>query len=133
MIVLSPQQIADCTYSGKDGCDGGNFSAGAKWVASNGVASLEDYPYFSGVTEHTGTCKPNVKPEYFPNKGYKNIAKGWTNFVNAVSAGPVAVAIKASQKVFGNYESGVLGAECGDLLLDHAVLATGWSTDGQVA
>jgi hypothetical protein len=63
MIVLSPQQIADCTYGdNQDGCNGGNFSAGAIWVAGNGVASLEDYPYFSGVTKHTGTCKDNVKP-----------------------------------------------------------------------
>jgi len=45
----------------------------------------------------------------------------------AMGGGPVAVAIEADKTIFQFYTSGIItGSACGDLDLDHAVLAVGY-------
>merc|ERR1711879_1133583 len=49
--------------------------------------------------------------------------------MNAVNGRPVSVVVDASSKLFQSYSYGVLHGNCGGMV-DHAVLAVGYGTDG---
>merc|ERR1719258_561530 len=49
--------------------------------------------------------------------------------MEALSTGPVSIAIEADQSAFTLYNGGVFTATCG-ARLDHGVLAVGYGTDG---
>merc|ERR1719386_495114 len=54
---LAPQQIVSCD-SQDAGCNGGNPVTAYQYVEQAGGLDVEsDYPYTSGKTEETGTCK----------------------------------------------------------------------------
>lgn len=57
MKILSPQQTVSCDDSDL-GCNGGDTITAYEYMREAGGIELEaDYPYKSGVTERTGTCK----------------------------------------------------------------------------
>lgn len=63
-------------------------------------------------------------------KGYKDVDSGdMKALMEAVSKGPVSVAIEADQMAFQLYKSGVLSAKCGSKL-DHGVLLVGYGIEG---
>merc|ERR1719321_1538055 len=55
--VLAPQQIVSCDTT-CNGCGGGNPIPGWAYLSGFGGQELSgDYPYTSGLTGQTGTCK----------------------------------------------------------------------------
>jgi hypothetical protein len=48
---LSEQNLVDCSYVGKDGCNGGANPDAFNYVLRNGgIASKANYPYVSGTS-----------------------------------------------------------------------------------
>ena len=128
LYSFSEQQIVDC--SDNDGCNGGMYTTAWDWINKNGgICNETSYPYTSGTTEKSGKChKCNIVNGTAPIQ-YKEVsAKSDTAMMNALTIGPVSVAIEADQQDFQLYSSGIFTAKCGTNL-DHAVLLVGYGTD----
>lgn len=131
LYTLSEQQVVSCDKVDA-GCNGGWMDDAYTFVKGNGgITTTASYPYTSGTSGATGTCKTT---------GYTNIAttapKSFTDVTvnnvvalqTAVAQQPVAIAIQANQVAFQSYSSGVLTGRCGQRL-DHGVVVVGYGTD----
>lgn len=127
---LSMQQIVDCD-SGGNGCNGGLMDQAFQWEQANdGLCSLKDYPYTSGVSGATGTECLSEKCRVIPGtqvQSYTDVLSTDHALMSALAKQPVAIAIEADQQTFQFYSSGVLTSDCGSNL-DHGVLAVGYGT-----
>jgi len=127
LVSLSEQQLVDCSGAfGNQGCNGGLMDNAFEWIISNkGITTEAAYPYKA----QDGTCKKNQKSAA-TIKGYTDVTpNNMDALVQAVTKGPVSVAIEADQSCFQFYSGGVLSdASCGTNL-DHGVLAVGYGTD----
>ncbi|KAF0298867.1 putative peptidase C1-like protein F26E4.3 [Amphibalanus amphitrite] len=56
-VHLSEQNIIDCGYLRRDGCEGGNLDRAWNYLRRYGVAEAECYPYESGSTQTKGMCR----------------------------------------------------------------------------
>jgi C1A family cysteine protease len=135
---FSEQQLVDCDNrknGGKDmGCKGGLMDNAFDWVSKNdGLCTEKDYPYNSGTTQTSGSCKTKCT-EKLDSDVVDHIdvpPSSDEEMMNAISMQPVSIAIEADQKEFQLYKSGVFTGTCGTNL-DHGVLAVGYgSLDGQ--
>jgi C1A family cysteine protease len=134
LLDLSEQQLVDCatglTY-GSHGCNGGQMEGAFKYVIDHGQCSYASYPYTSGTTQTSGTCKsctPVAKltscSDVKPNDQIS--LKG------AVAQQPVSIAIEADTRYFQSYSGGVLTSTSCGTNLDHGVLIVGYgSQSGQ--
>jgi C1A family cysteine protease len=115
-ILVSEQEIMDCsTDYGNQGCNGGYMSAALKFVKERKVHEEKDYPYLAKFQK----C---LKPSG-PTWGLSNYVDvvGCNNLINAVTIGPVAIAVDASN--FSTYKSGILN-KCGNTA-NHGSLVVG--------
>jgi len=126
--ILSAQQVTSCTkYFIAGGCDGGSTEKGFEYTY-DGLELDSDYPYVSGTTEQTGTCKTSSALYVVKSTGYKNVASSATqesamaSYVQAT--GPLSIVVDAEE--WSSYTGGVL-TTCGTTL-DHAVQAVGIDT-----
>jgi C1A family cysteine protease len=138
-VGLSEQQLMDCSQAeGNDGCNGGLMDDAFQYIIMNkahgGLCTEKEYPYESvqGKCRAYSICAGN--------KGVGAIS-GFTDVTpstptdmpleNAVTIGPVSIAIEADQMSFQFYSNGVYdSADCGTNL-DHGVLIVGYgSLDG---
>jgi len=135
LVVLSEQQILDCTPNPNDcggtgGCGGGTVELAAARIMVMGGLSLEsDYPYVSGGGSNfpcdMKKFKPAVKvanffvlPSNSPGPVLQHVG---TN-------GPLAISVDAS--AWSGYESGVFdGCNNDSPDIDHAVQLVGFGTD----
>jgi len=131
--VFAEQEVVSCD-TGNSGCNGGWMDDAFSFVQDNGgITDSGSYPYTSGTTGATGSCKktgyvndPNVAPVGRP--GYVDVQTGSVDaLMSAVAMTPVSIAIQANQMAFQSYKSGVLTGNCGQRL-DHGVLAVGYGT-----
>jgi len=100
-----------------------------KYIISNkGIDTEASYKY----TARDGTCKFSASSVGATLSSFKDVAKSEQALTSAIqSAGPVSVAIDASQKSFQFYSSGVYYEKaCSSTKLDHGVLAVGYGTQG---
>lgn len=131
---FSEQELVSCDTSGQDdGCNGGWMDDAFDFVKAHGGLTTESaYPYTSGDTGKSGTCKTtgytnnaNVAP-----KSHTDVKAGSVSALeSALVKQPVSIAIQANQPAFQHYSSGVLTGTCGQRL-DHGVLAVGYGTEG---
>lgn len=126
LVSLSEQQLMDCSTSyGNMGCNGGLMDGAFEYaIDKGGMCSEEDVPY-QGVDGTCSVCTPVVKisacTDVTPNNQL--------HLKEAVSNGPVSIAIEADTTVFQHYTGGVISsASCGTNL-DHGVLIVGYGTD----
>ena len=128
LLILSEQQLVDCSKKyGNMGCNGGLMDNAFHYVMDNGLCSESAYPYTSGQSSATGTCKSCQSvvsiigcADVTPNN---QVA-----LKEAVSNGPVSIAIQADSKIFQSYTSGIItGPSCGQTL-DHGVVITGYGS-----
>jgi len=128
LVSLSEQQLVDCAGAeGNQGCNGGLMDDGFEYIIKNGgLASEEAYSY----TAETDKCdKDKTATSVATIKGYKDVAEGDESALkDALSNGPVSIAIEADQMGFQFYHSGVFSGKCGTKL-DHGVLVVGYGTD----
>jgi len=137
LVVLSEQQILDCTLNPNDcggtgGCGGGTGElAYAEIIQQGGLTTEALYPYAS----YDGSNFPcqfsnKTTPPVAKMTGYKNIPSNQYAPVLAAVAnvGPLDITVDASSWSF--YESGVFdGCNQQSPDLDHAVQLVGYGTD----
>jgi len=134
--VISEEQLLDCTYPTRNGCQGGWPVACYEWIQKAGtdkpanyIASMKDYPY-QGVD---GDCETGAKNHI---AGFQ---LGTTKYVEGEPAvyaavgnkdiGVLSVAIAVVED-FYSYKSGVYsGEKCGDARINHAVDIVGYGVE----
>jgi len=131
LYKLSEQNFVSCSGSyGNNGCNGGFYSNAWNYAKANKVESEANYPYTSGSSGVTGSCK------YNSSLGIGGVSS-WTACGTTISAmktcvaqQPNSVSIDASTSYFQSYTSGILtnAASCGTTL-DHAVAIVGYGAN----
>jgi len=130
LVSLSEQQFVDCDKK-DNGCSGGLMDTAFKYAEKNALCTEESYKYHG----HRGKCQASSCDVGIPKgsvTGFKDVdSQDEKALMEAISKGPVSIAIEADKAVFQHYKSGVLSGMCGKKL-DHGVLAVGYGTeDGQ--
>jgi C1A family cysteine protease len=130
---LSPQQVTSCTTSCL-GCNGGNPISAWGYVSSFGGQEPNlDYPYVSGITGQTGTCKSKAQ-DIVEDVGstYSMIADSpseESNMLAQIQESPMSICVDAT--LWQTYQGGVITASSGcGTTIDHAVQATGYNAEG---
>lgn len=127
LVSLSEQQLVDCsTRYFNNGCNGGLMDYAFDYVEDNGLSTEDEYPY----TGEDDTCSVDTSStDHVKLSGCVDVtANNQTALKQAVSIGPVSIAIEADTKTFQFYSNGVITSdECGTNL-DHGVLIVGYGT-----
>jgi C1A family cysteine protease len=132
LLVLSEQQLVDCSKKyGNMACNGGLMDNAFHYVMDNGICSETSYPYTSGKTTVAGTCQSC--PTVASIIGCSDVSpNNQLALKEAVSNGPVSIAIQADSKIFQSYTSGIItGPSCGQTL-DHGVVITGYGIENNI-
>ena len=125
LLSLSEQQLIDCSKRYGDlGCNGGLMDSAFEYAIDFGMCSEEDDPYKASSDKCTDcdyVADFSDCVDVTPNNQQ--------HLKEAVSRGPVSVAIEADQKIFQFYSGGVINeASCGTNL-DHGVLVVGYGNE----
>merc|ERR1711920_1133200 len=123
LVSLSEQQFVDCDKK-DSGCSGGLMDTAFAYAEQNALCTEESYAYKG----RGGTCKASSCTVGIPKggvTGYKDVEQA---LMEAVSKGPVSIAVEADKSAFQLYHSGVLSSTCGTNL-DHGVLAVGYGSE----
>ena len=125
LVSLSEQQLVDCSKSyGNHGCNGGLMDDAFQYAKDNGMCLESAYPYTAKGGD-CQKCEPVVSIS-----GCVDVTKNnQVNLKEAVSMGPVSIAIEADTKAFQLYKSGVLTGDACGTKLDHGVLIVGYGAD----
>jgi len=127
LVSLSEQQLMDCSRKlGNQGCEGGDMDPSFQYIIqSGGICAEKDYKYKEADSNKCKNCTIVAK--------FSNCADVAPNnqlaLKEAVSNGPVSVAIEADTSVFQFYSSGVITDESCGTKLDHGVLAVGYGEE----
>lgn len=131
LLDLSPQQLVDCATGfsyGSHGCNGGEMDGAFKYVSEYGQCEETEYPYTSGVSKTSGTCKKcHIAVTTFSCADVTS--KDQLSLKNAVFQQPVSVAIEADTRYFQSYSGGVLDSSSCGTKLDHGVLVVGYGEE----
>ena len=133
LLTLSEQQLVDCSKKyGNMGCNGGLMDSAFHYVMDNGLCLESAYPYTSGKTTSAGTCQSTCSPAVTISGCADTTPNNQITLKEAVSMGPVSIAIQADSKIFQSYTSGIItGTSCGQTL-DHGVVITGYGTENNI-
>ena len=99
-----------------------------KFAIDKGMCTESSYAYTSGVSQTAGTCTSCNAVVSF--SGCADVApNNQVALKEAVSNGPVSIAIEADTRYFQSYSSGVLTSTTCGTTLDHGVLIVGYGED----
>ncbi|CAD7971005.1 unnamed protein product [Amoebophrya sp. A120] len=131
-FIGAPQELVSCDHGMDFGCNGGLPTHAYKFLEKNGLEAESDYPYTSGTTKESGTCKMDPKKSEWKVTGYTRVAHGMRIFPWTVSRGekamkdyllnkgPLSIGVDAS--AWQTYQQGILdAASCESERIDHAV------------
>jgi len=137
--ILSEQQVVSCDKV-DGGCNGGWPHEAYKYVEQDKLESEVNYPYVSGTSGATGTCKYNSQYATQAIKGFSYAIPSCENdpdctkqdettMANAIAqTGPASICLNAN--AFSFYDSGILTADtCGDssyYYLNHCIQMVGF-------
>jgi len=127
-LVLAPQELVSCDHNGDEGCNGGLPSNALEWLEKHPLEREADYPYMSGMTQHTGKCHKHESEGVVDVTSFKQISDGAEaeddlhDYI--LNEGPASVGVDANS-AWQTYVGGVLHAYQCDGQLDHAVQAVG--------
>ncbi|KAL7722994.1 Cysteine proteinase 3 [Entamoeba marina] len=124
-IDFSEQQIVSCSGQGK--CNGGNAGSTYEYIQNNGLMDESDFPY----EDSNGTCKYDKSKTVVTCDGYSNLKIGSeAALTEAITEGPVFVAIDANHASFMFYKNGIYSnPTCSRIKLCHAVVAIGYGSE----
>jgi KDEL-tailed cysteine endopeptidase len=125
LVSLSEQQLVDCSKSyGNHGCNGGLMDDAFQYAKDNGMCLESAYPY----TAKGGDCQKCESVVTI--SGCVDVTpNNQVALKEAVSNGPVSIAIEADTKAFQLYKSGVLTGDACGTNLDHGVLIAGYGEE----
>jgi C1A family cysteine protease len=125
LISFSEQQLMDCSIRyGNSGCNGGLMDNGFEYAIENGMCAENEKPYLA----HSEVCGNCNKVAHFSHC-IDVTSMNELHLKEAVSRGPVSVAIEADTLVFQLYSGGVIdNVKCGTNL-DHGVLVVGYGEE----
>ena len=125
LVSFSEQQLIDCsTLYGNSGCEGGLMENGFEFAIDKGMCNENDLPYKAVG----GLCSECNKVAHF-SECVNVTPNNQLHLKEAVSYGPVSIAIEADTLVFQFYKSGIINdVKCGTNL-DHGVLIVGYGTE----
>ena len=125
LVSLSEQQLVDCDHQSA-GCGGGLMTTAFEYAMKKGMCTEEEYPYHAMDED----CKDDkCTPVVFP-KGYEEVPMlDGAALKQAVSQGPVSVAVEADSIVFQLYTGGVIDSTACGTSLNHGVLAVGYAKE----
>lgn len=133
-VVFSEQQLTDCTYTGYDGCQGGNFYDVWSYlmINPNGLETTANYPWKAATK--SGTCAfSTAKVPQAKVMSYTVVAKNATQMQAAlVTYGPISVSLWANVSNIYNYKSGVYniaGCYNDGYTTNHATSIVGYGVD----
>jgi len=138
LLVLSEQQILDCTPNPNDcggtgGCGGGTVElASARIMTMGGLTQEKDYPYRSGDGSNYKCDLTQFKPAVRVDN-YFDLASNQANpvLVHVATVGPLSISVDAS--TWSDYESGVFdGCNNQSPDIDHAVQLVGYGSDAKL-
>jgi C1A family cysteine protease len=125
LVSFSEQQLVDCSVSyGDNGCNGGLMDYAFLYAIDNGICSEDDVPYKG--TE--GTCASCTSVASI-SSCVDVTSRNQLHLKEAVSMGPVSVAIEADTSTFQLYKGGVISSSSCGTSLDHGVLVVGYGTE----
>jgi hypothetical protein len=128
LVSLSEEQLVDCSKRyGNLGCNGGLMDNAFQYAIDNGMCVESDYPY----TASAGSCKSTCEPEVTITDCADVPPDNQLALKEAVSFGPVSIAIEADQRIFQFYSGGVITSSTCGTDLDHGVLIVGYGTDSE--
>lgn len=126
---FSEQQLVDCdTEFGDLGCKGGLMDNAFQYLMQSKGACTEDSYGYGGKA---GTCEIDtcdIGLAASDITGYQDVDQDITAMKEALSHGPVSVAVCAAT-VFQFYFGGIVSTNFCGAMLDHGVLAVGYGTD----
>jgi len=124
LVSLSEQQLVDCSTE-NNGCGGGLMDKGFAYVEKTDLCTEDSYKYAAKA----GKCAASTCSTGLPKGSVTGFQDVETNdeqaLMEAVSKGPVSIAIEADHQAFQFYSGGVLKKACGTQL-DHGVLLVGY-------
>jgi len=125
LVSLSEQQLVGCsTDYGNAGCNGGLMDSAFEYAIDSGMCTEKDIPY-TAKDDSCVECTPTVTIDHCIDVTSGN----QLHLKEAVSRGPVAIAIEADARVFQFYSGGVLDSTRCGTQLDHGVLIVGYGED----
>jgi len=138
LTKLSTQEVTTCTPNpmhcgGTGGCRGSIPQLGYNYVQLFGLATNDDYPYWSGVTGMTGNCKYDLerRTPVVSITGYNALPPNdmEATMTHLANVGPLAVAANASP--WQLYGSGVFSgcSYSSNIGINHAIQMVGYGTD----
>jgi len=131
--VGSPQELTSCDDQDM-GCNGGNPMSGFEFLEDHALEKESDYPYTSGDTQRTGSCKAKYSKGKYEVTGYTQVsdgAEGEDDLADyLLNSGPLSVAVDANDN-WQQYVGGVMPASRCEGQLDHAVQAVGIDTEAE--
>lgn len=130
LTVLSAQQLVDCSGKfGNKGCNGGFMDYAFQYVINNtGLSSEQTYPYVSDQSPGCNKTLANITVANI-TKFVDVLPNNTQSLIQAIAQQPVSIAVEADQTIWQFYKGGVISRNCGNLL-DHGVLAVGYSING---
>ena len=139
LVTISVQQITSCTPNslqcgGTGGCAGGLPQFGFDYARLVGVVADEEYPYISGKTKNSETCRYNTSSEkaVVYTRGEETLQHNDYHGIlhHLAHRGPLAIAV-AVTKEWSHYKSGVFDGCSYDenIPLNHAVQLVGYGED----
>ena len=124
---FSEKELLDCTYSHKDGCEGGWYQDAWGYIGRyQRLAVLKDAPYDFAKDRD---CKYGAVPNGIKNARYVNyytVKRTDSELERAVARAVVAVAMTVKPS-FYQYGSGIYGGCEGHDRVHHAVTAVGYT------
>jgi len=129
---LSMQQVKDCNKNSQgvdqNGCHAAGWGSSLSYMAKAGLMRESDYHSTDGKCAYDAskvavTIKKTGSVKHMSEEALEQ----------ALTHGPVMVALEADTKIFQGYTGGVLNTDQCGTSVDHMVLAVGWKVtpDGQ--
>ena len=125
LVSFSEQQLIDCSVSyGNSGCQGGLMESAFEYAIDKGMCTESELPYKADG----GLCSGCNAVAHF-SSCVDVTQNNQLHLKEALSHGPVSVAIEADTLIFQFYKSGVVDdVKCGTNL-DHGVLVVGYGSE----
>lgn len=125
LLSLSEQLLIDCSISyGDFACNGGEMESAFEFAIDNGMCTESEDPYLAKYE----TCEQCDTYAYFTDC-VSVTPNNELHLKEAVSKGPVSVAIQADTKTFQFYSGGIISGDACGTQLDHGVLVVGYGEE----